>query len=61
MTAGLHRRRRFAAHFAASAALAVTLAWLPVAHAGRQAEEYMAPSVVAGLAAAVADQPVPAD
>ena len=61
MTAGLHRRRRFAATFAASAALAATLAWLPAAHAGRQAEEYMAPSVVAGLAAAVADQPVPAD
>ena len=60
MTAGLHRRRRSAAIFAAGAALAATLAWLPAAHAGRQAEEYMAPSVVAGLAAAVADQPVPA-
>ena len=31
------------------------------AHAGAQAEEYLAPSVVAGLAAAVADQPVPQD
>ena len=31
------------------------------AHAGAQAEEHLAPSVVAGLAAAVADQPVPAD
>jgi len=50
-----------AATFAASAALAATLAWHPAAHAGRQAEEYMAPSVVAGLTAAVADQPVPAD
>jgi len=60
MMAGPLRRRRFAVRFAAVAALAATL-WQPAAHAGRQAEEYLAPSVVAGLAAAVADQPVPAD
>jgi soluble lytic murein transglycosylase-like protein len=43
----------------ASLALAGALAWPRAAHAGAQAEEYLAPSVVAGLAAAVADQPVP--
>jgi soluble lytic murein transglycosylase-like protein len=45
----------------AGTALLATLAWQPLAHAGRQAEEHLAPSVVAGLAASVADQPVPAD
>ena len=44
-----------------AAALAAALAWHPLAHAGNQAEEHLAPSVVAGLAAAVADQPVPSD
>src|SRR5205085_6234055 len=43
----------------ASLALAGALAWPRAAHAGAQAEEYLAPSVVAGLAAAVADQPAP--
>jgi soluble lytic murein transglycosylase-like protein len=42
-----------------SLALAAAFAWPRGAHAGAQAEEYLAPSVVAGLAAAVADQPVP--
>jgi soluble lytic murein transglycosylase-like protein len=60
MTDCSHPRRRHAATFAAVAAFAATLAWQPAALAGRQAEEYLAPSVVAGLAAAVADQPVPA-
>jgi len=60
MTGNPHRRRRHAATFAAAAAFAATLAWHPSALAGRQTEEYLAPSVVAGLAAAVADQPVPA-
>jgi soluble lytic murein transglycosylase-like protein len=38
---------------------AVALAVARPAHAGAQAEEYLAPSVVAGLAAAVADFPAP--
>ena len=42
-------------------ALVAALACPSLAHAGNQAEEQLAPSVVAGLAAAVADQPVPAD
>jgi soluble lytic murein transglycosylase-like protein len=42
-------------------ALVAALACTSLAHAGNQAEEQLAPSVVAGLAAAVADQPVPAD
>jgi soluble lytic murein transglycosylase-like protein len=41
--------------------MAAALALAPVARAGTQAEEHLAPSVVAGLAAAVADQPAPAD
>jgi soluble lytic murein transglycosylase-like protein len=45
----------------ALAALVAALALAGLAHAGAQAEEYLAPSVVAGLAAAVSDQPVPAD
>ncbi len=40
---------------------AALLGWGADARAGTQAEEYLAPSVVAGLAAAVADQPAPAD
>jgi soluble lytic murein transglycosylase-like protein len=50
---------RFAAAFVLASALALGVA--RPAHAGAQAEEYLAPSVVAGLAAAVADQPAPAD
>jgi soluble lytic murein transglycosylase-like protein len=46
---------------AAAAALLAVLWWHPLALAGNQAEEHLAPSVVAGLAASVADQPVPAD
>jgi len=42
-------------------AAAIMLSAARPAHAGAQAEEYLAPSVVAGLAAAVADQPAPAD
>jgi soluble lytic murein transglycosylase-like protein len=42
-------------------ALVAALGLARPAHAGAQAEEYLAPSVVAGLAAAVSDQPVPAD
>jgi soluble lytic murein transglycosylase-like protein len=45
----------------ALAALIAALALAGRAHAGAQAEEHLAPSVVAGLAAAVSDQPVPAD
>jgi len=48
-------------HAALAALVAAALALARPAHAGAQAEEYLAPSVVAGLAAAVADQPVPAD
>jgi soluble lytic murein transglycosylase-like protein len=62
MTSRTTRRLPVAFHLAA---LAVLTAWALLlvrpAHAGTQAEEYMAPSVVAGLAAAVADQPAPAD
>jgi soluble lytic murein transglycosylase-like protein len=52
--------RRPTAALYASLVLAAALAWPRAAHAGAQVEEYLAPSVVAGLAAAVADQPVPA-
>jgi soluble lytic murein transglycosylase-like protein len=46
----------------AAAALVLALALgAPAARAGAQAEEELAPSVVAGLAAAVADRPVPDD
>ena len=51
------RRRRTAS---AILALAASLAPLTV-HAGAQVEERLAPSVVSGLARAVADNPVPAD
>ena len=44
----------------AAALAAVLMLAAPPARAGAQAEEALAPSVVAGLAAAVADQPVPA-
>jgi soluble lytic murein transglycosylase-like protein len=57
----LAANRPLRAAFFAGLALAVALACPCPARAGAQAEEYMAPSVVAGLAAAVADQPVPAD
>jgi soluble lytic murein transglycosylase-like protein len=52
--AGLHP-------LALAALVAAALALPRPAQAGAQAEEYLAPSVVAGLAAAVADQPVPSD
>jgi soluble lytic murein transglycosylase-like protein len=48
-------------HAALAALVAAALVSARPAHAGAQAEEYLAPSVVAGLAAAVSDQPVPAD
>ena len=49
------------AAIAACAFACVLALTAPFAHAGAQAEESLAPSVVAGLAAAVADQPAPAD
>jgi soluble lytic murein transglycosylase-like protein len=43
-------------------ATALACALLPIAaHAGAQVEEYLAPSVVAGLARSIADNPVPAN
>jgi soluble lytic murein transglycosylase-like protein len=51
-----------ALRFGALALLTALALVVPLhAHAGAQAEEVLAPSVVAGLAAAVADQPVPVD
>jgi soluble lytic murein transglycosylase-like protein len=57
------RSRRTAALRLGTLALLTALALVMPqrAHAGAQAEEALAPSVVAGLAAAVADQPVPVD
>jgi soluble lytic murein transglycosylase-like protein len=43
-----------------AAGLALTLA-APSARSGAQVEEYLAPSVVAGLARSIADNPAPAD
>jgi len=59
MTSHHVQRPLFTGAFALLVALALVAA--RPAHAGAQAEEYLAPSVVAGLAAAVADQPVPVD
>src|SRR4030095_4159871 len=42
-------------------ALATAVALTPSALAGTQVEEYLAPSVVAGLARSIADNPAPAD
>ena len=52
--------------FGATLAIATALALVPAfvstpAHAGAQAEERLAPSVVAGLQRAIADSPVPVD
>ena len=58
-TAPALRTLALAALVALASVLASVLA--RPAHAGTQAEEYLAPSVVAGLAAAVSDEPVPAD
>jgi soluble lytic murein transglycosylase-like protein len=60
MTQRVTVRPSWAPFLLASLLVAGALAWPRAAHAGAQAEEYMAPSVIAGLAAAVADQPVPA-
>ena len=47
---------------ALAGATALACALLPIAaHAGAQVEEYLAPSVVAGLARSIADNPVPAN
>ena len=47
---------------ALAGATALACILLPVAaHAGAQVEEYLAPSVVAGLARSIADNPVPAN
>jgi soluble lytic murein transglycosylase-like protein len=49
-------------HHVFGAALAVLLVFAPMAaHAGAQVEERLAPSVVAGLQRAIADNPVPVD
>ena len=49
-------------HLATAATLAAVLLHAPLpARAGAQQEEQLAPSVVAGLAKAIADAPVPAD
>ena len=48
--------------FGTALAAAALLAFAPIsAHAGAQAEERLAPSVVAGLQRAIADNPVPVD
>ena len=50
------------AGFLCAVAVAGSLALAPTrAHAGAQAEEQLAPSVVSGLQAAIADRPVPVD
>ncbi|HEY5862782.1 MAG TPA: lytic transglycosylase domain-containing protein [Casimicrobiaceae bacterium] len=57
-----NQRRRGARRFALRVAALTWLALAPVAaNAGTQAEERLAPSVVAGLQRAIADNPVPAD
>jgi soluble lytic murein transglycosylase-like protein len=62
MTPRVASRHWAAVHLTALTVLiALALVGARPAHAGAQAEEYLAPSVVAGLAASVADQPVPAD
>jgi len=55
-------KRRIAWRSLRASALAAALALAPLAvHAGAQEQEKLAPSVVAGLAKAIADAPVPAN
>jgi soluble lytic murein transglycosylase-like protein len=56
------RIRRSRTSFAARLLLAASAIAMPIAaHAGAQVEERLAPSVVSGLARAIADNPVPRD
>ncbi|MFO1323201.1 MAG: lytic transglycosylase domain-containing protein [Burkholderiales bacterium] len=56
----MNRRTLLRLSLVTAASLAAAAAG-PLAHAGAQAEEQLAPSVVAGLAKAIADAPVPVD